>query len=95
MGITPTEPGFDKFQINVRPGQLKHLRTKTPSVKGTISVDYDNENDATSLQCHVPMGSKADVKLPQNVAKVTVNNKTQEITNHTISLTNGDWTLRY
>lgn len=96
MGIVPVKPGFDQFQINIRAGQLKHLQAKTPSTKGIISVKYDaDENGAISLQCHVPMGASAIVKLPNNISQTTVNDQSQAVENHAITLTSGDWTLRY
>lgn len=96
MGIVPTKPGFEEFQINVRAGQLKHLQAKTPSAKGMISVKYDvNEDGTVDLQCHVPMGANAVVKLPSDIDKAMVNDQSQVVKEHAVMLNSGDWTLHY
>ncbi|UYN56028.1 trehalase family glycosidase [Lacticaseibacillus chiayiensis] len=57
LGIMPIEPGFSTFRIKVRPGKLTHLNLTTPSVKGLITVHYQQEADNRILEVAVPMNA--------------------------------------
>ena len=40
MGIEPAEPGFGEIIIKPRPGSLSYAKTKLPTIRGEIYVDF-------------------------------------------------------
>lgn len=75
LGIVPIEPGFDEFQISIKPGQLKKINALVPCEKGLIDINYTKRDNSTKLKIKVPMGSKAKVVIPKNSKKVKMNGK--------------------
>ncbi len=65
MGINPLKPGFDEFEVRVRPGALTQLRAQTPSAKGLIKVDYERSGQQATLTVGVPMNSQATINLSE------------------------------
>lgn len=66
MGINPTAPGFNTFDVRIRPGDLKNLKVETPSSKGIIRATYQAEGNSRLLTVSVPMNSKGTVVLPED-----------------------------
>ncbi|TLF41741.1 alpha-L-rhamnosidase [Lacticaseibacillus zeae] len=71
-GIMPIEPGFSTFRIKVRAGNLTHLNLTTPSVKGLITVHYQQDAGNQTLEVAIPMNAKAQVELPAQAHQVAV-----------------------
>ncbi|MBL4575924.1 MAG: alpha-L-rhamnosidase [Opitutaceae bacterium] len=102
MGIRPLEPGFSKILIQPRPGNLKHAKIKMPTIRGTVSVEF--ENDAAKefiLTVDIPANTTALIRLPRsNKTQTTVlldgTEKKGIIENKSISLEvgSGQHTLR-
>lgn len=98
MGIIPLEPGFSKFRIRVRPGNLEKLSVKTPSTKGIISVNYigHKSKNVKTIKLTIPMNSTAQLELPLHSQNVTVEGAdTVEIHDGTLSLKSGSYVVEY
>lgn len=72
-GVKATAPGFRSFEVApLVPKGLDHLRYSLNIVYGKIDVAWRVENGEFMLDCTVPVGTSATVKLPYggSVAKV-------------------------
>jgi hypothetical protein len=67
MGIRPLEPGFAKVLIAPHAGTMKWAELRVPTVKGELSVRFDNVG-AYRLTIDVPKGMTAQIGLPTNAA---------------------------
>jgi hypothetical protein len=66
MGIEPLEAGFKKIRIKPQPATLRHAEIKTPSIKGAISVAFDNHpGEQFKLEVEIPANTTAEVWLPR------------------------------
>lgn len=60
----PDSTGYRHLRIRPRPGPLRHARARHESVRGTIEVGWERDDDRFSLRVLVPPGSTADVYVP-------------------------------
>ena len=75
LGVTPTMPGFSRFQV--RPTPVKEVtwaRGVVPTPHGPITAGWENTGNLFKLNLTVPRGTQADVVLPQG-GTVLVNGK--------------------
>ena len=64
-GLKAVEPGFRSFEIApLVPKGLDHLRYSLNTVYGKIEVAWRVENGEFALDCAVPAGTSATIKLP-------------------------------
>ena len=75
MGVEPISPGFDTFQIKPQLGSLTSASLKTPTIKGAISVVFDNTATSTTLKVSVPGGTQAHIYVPADTQRkqLTIN----------------------
>jgi hypothetical protein len=52
MGVVPTSPGFDTFQIKPQIGYLTFASLKTPTIKGEIFVSYKKSAAENVMDCN-------------------------------------------
>ena len=72
-GIKAIEPGFRSFEIAPSiPKGLDHLRYSLNTVYGKIEVAWRIEKGEFTLDCTVPVGSSATIKLPYGGATTKV-----------------------
>lgn len=64
MGVEPTSPGFETFQIKPQLGSLTSASLKTPTIKGSVSVTFDKTDTTTTLKVSVPGGTTANIYVP-------------------------------
>jgi len=65
MGITPLEPGFSKVSIDPKPGDLMWAEVTTPTIRGTISVQFINHPTGRFvLECDLPANMAARIGVP-------------------------------
>lgn len=99
MGIVPVKPGFQEFNIRVRPGELKRLKIKTPSAMGMIEVEYQEKLSEKRLTVTIPMNARGNVLLPQNSEHVQIeqNNRIllENKNDSTVKLNSGKYVIRY
>lgn len=72
MGINPTKPGFETFNVKIRSGNVQHVNVETPSSKGIIKAALSANGEKQIVTVDVPMNSKATVILPENSESVEV-----------------------
>lgn len=65
VGVRPTEPGFGRFAVQPRPGDLKSFRARVPSIRGAIEVAYERSEKSYTIEVTVPGNTTANVGLPQ------------------------------
>lgn len=79
MGIETLEPGFGKVRIQPRPGNLKYASTRLPTIRGTITAQFERSaTDSFELTMTIPANMTAEVVLPgldKKWDKVTINDK--------------------
>ncbi len=66
LGVTPTAPGFSRFQV--RPTPVKEVtwaRGVVPTPHGPITAAWENAGKTFRLDLSVPQGAQADVVLPK------------------------------
>ena len=59
LGVTPTVPGFSRFQVRPTP------RGVVPTPHGPITAAWENAGKTFRLDLSVPQGAQADVVLPK------------------------------
>jgi hypothetical protein len=65
MGIKPLDPTFRKIQIKPQPGKLKQASIKTPTIRGSVRVSFENSQDAFDMDFTIPSNTTARVILPE------------------------------
>jgi hypothetical protein len=64
-GVRPVAPGYDRYLVEPRPGDLSWLKADVPSVRGTIRVEWDGTDPACRrLLLRSPQGTAAAVGVP-------------------------------
>lgn len=65
FGIRPLEPGYRRFRVEPRPGDLDYASITVPTVKGTIAAAFAYSSaDTFQLAVRVPGNTIADVRMP-------------------------------
>lgn len=65
MGIEPAEPGFAVVRVKPAPGTLDHAAITVPTVRGEITVSFNNVPDSVfAVDVNIPANSTAEVWLP-------------------------------
>lgn len=66
MGIEPLEPGFGKLRIAPQPGGLQSASLKYPTVRGTVYVAFEKQEDGSySLDVRLPANVEAEIIKPE------------------------------
>ena len=73
-GIRPLETGYEKVEINPQYSLSDSMNCTVPSVKGLITLDYDNTAENCIISLTLPQGMKAVLYAPDN-AVITVNSE--------------------
>lgn len=64
FGIEPTSPGFESFNMNIRPGDISSASIAVPTVKGTIIASYNLTDTKLQGSFHVPANTTSTITLP-------------------------------
>ena len=66
FGIYPIQPGFEEFNVEIQPGNLRYAAIQVPTVRGNITVSFDRTTQEESFfaTLSVPVGTTAYVSLP-------------------------------
>ncbi len=64
LGITPLEPGFRRFRLQVQPADQTHASGIMPAPPGGIRVDWAIMDDTMTLTIEVPDGTACSVSNP-------------------------------
>lgn len=75
VGITPLEAGFGRFRIAPQPGSLAQVSFRQECIRGSIAVDLSQQDGRWNLEIDIPGNSRAELWIPQEKGKVTVNGK--------------------
>ena len=65
MGVTPVEPGFAKVRIAPRPGTLERAEMTLPTIRGTITVSFENTSDRKVVSIKLPANIEYEADLPE------------------------------
>ncbi|GAA2673434.1 glycoside hydrolase family 78 protein [Streptomyces aculeolatus] len=60
----PSGPGYERFVVKPRPGELRHANATYRSIRGEIGVAWEHDEDAFELAVTVPVNSTATVHVP-------------------------------
>jgi alpha-L-rhamnosidase len=65
LGVRPTGPGFERFEVRPRPGDLAWARGRVPTPRGDVVVAWDRRG-ARGFRCDVtvPPGTRAIFVAP-------------------------------
>lgn len=70
FGIVPTEPGFEKFEVKLQPGEVESAQIRIPTIKGKIGVSYLMRNELfQKIEISVPSNTTAELYIPIDKAK--------------------------
>ncbi|MCK4375260.1 MAG: alpha-L-rhamnosidase N-terminal domain-containing protein [Candidatus Brocadiae bacterium] len=64
LGVRPLEPGFRRFLVDPRPGDLEWASGTVPTPHGPVRVKWICEDAQFRLELDVPAGSLAEVSVP-------------------------------
>ena len=64
MGVEPLTPGFDRISIKPRMGGLAFAKMKTPTIRGDVSVHYQQNGEELIWDIIIPGGTIAEFHLP-------------------------------
>lgn len=64
MGIEPAEPGYRRVRIAPQPAWLREASITVPTIRGEVSVAFDNEPGRFALNVEMPANMTGDVYLP-------------------------------
>lgn len=73
-GITPESPGFTKFRISTKPGNLNHISAVIPTVKGDIIFEFtrDIKTSHRTIKVEAPSDMEAVFDIsPEDRGKTT------------------------
>ena len=75
IGVKPVSPGWNKFQIKPQLGELKWAKAKVPTIKGAVTVEYNQTGETFLMKVRVPGNTEAEVILlaKKDINKVNVN----------------------
>ncbi len=65
LGVKPTEPGFKRFSVAPKLGDLEWAKGKVPTPKGQIEVSWQKDEDKFKLEMTVPTGCETEITLPE------------------------------
>lgn len=66
-GIKPKEPGWKVVQIKpFLPSDMQYASSTINTIKGTISVSWENVDKLLNMKVNIPVGVKANVWIPMN-----------------------------
>ena len=75
-GINPTQAAWKTFDIAPYP-VIKECSIEVPTVKGSVELAYDDDDNRFACTISVPCGTTATFILPQTVyTKIVKNGKT-------------------
>lgn len=80
LGIQATSPGYESFDIRPQPGELKRIKVKTPTVRGTITCDLEVQVSGWEMTITVPGNSTATLKLPEWFDSITIDGQEVDYT---------------
>lgn len=75
LGIQPTKAGFENFSIEPKPGTLKTINAKVPTIRGTIECNYHDTGNSWELAITVPGNTTAQLHLPYRFDEIEINGK--------------------
>jgi len=65
MGVQPLKPGFEEILIKPQPGSLEWAELTTPTVRGPVSVRFNNRGNAGfNLEIETPANTVSRVLIP-------------------------------
>lgn len=88
-GIEPLEPSFRKIEIKPHPGNLKWAKIKHPTIRGSVEVGFENNNNAFLMNVTIPPNCQSDICIPLKVTSYTLSHngkqiQGKEVKNHVI-----------
>ncbi|QNN25199.1 family 78 glycoside hydrolase catalytic domain [Planctomycetales bacterium ZRK34] len=72
VGVRPLEPGFAKALIAPQPGPLKSFSAKVPTIRGPITVDYQQHGVGYELRVNLPGNCPGRIVLPSTAKPLPV-----------------------
>lgn len=88
------ETAYRKFIIDPQiPEGVTWARTTLETPRGEISVHWELLDDKMGMEITVPVGSEAELKLPESTQHLRVNNEAKEGSNESLSLESGRYAI--
>lgn len=64
VGVEPVVPGFEVVRIKPQIGSLEWVKSKVPTIKGSVEVDIRNESNTYEMIVRIPSNMSADLYIP-------------------------------
>ncbi|MCK5526238.1 MAG: family 78 glycoside hydrolase catalytic domain [Candidatus Latescibacteria bacterium] len=65
LGVKPKAPGFRRFEVKPRIGDLVWSKGIVPTVRGDIPVSWKRDEETFHLKVALPKGCKAEIAIPK------------------------------
>ena len=72
LGVSPTEPGFRRFEVRPHPGSLSWAEGTVPTPHGDVRAAWQRTGRDFRLDASVPSGTVADLAVPAESQRVRV-----------------------
>ena len=67
-GIEPLEPSFRKIKIMPNPGNLQWAKIKHPTIRGTVEINFKNQDNVFEFNVTIPPNGQSDIYIPLKFA---------------------------
>ena len=64
VGVTPLEAGFARMAIAPQTSNLKSVKAKVPTIRGSVEVEINSSSELYSMSVIIPANTTAEVSLP-------------------------------
>lgn len=72
LGVSPTGPGFRRFEVRPHPGSLSWAEGTVPTPHGDVRAAWQRTGRDFQLDASVPSGTEADLAVPAESQRVRV-----------------------
>ncbi len=93
FGIRPTSAGYETFDITLQPHGLRRASLKMPTVKGTVTVAFE-EGEDFAVTVTIPANTTVVVRLPRRMGQqILLDGTPVKRQDHCVPLGSGTWTI--
>ena len=77
------------------PSGVTWAKTRINTPNGWVSLHWESSESRMKMELDIPVGSRANIKLPDNVTEATVNRELQTAVGQLVILSSGKYSVEY
>jgi len=77
------------------PSGVTWAKTRINTPNGWVSLHWESSESRMKMELEIPVGSRANIKLPDNVTEATVNRELQTAVGQLVILSSGKYSVEY